>query len=70
MSPPSPVSKPMKTTTKISSDQKDDLFGGKGVDKNPAFIRLRLSQRIIELQEASAVTSKKVKLQWEVSSFY
>ena len=67
LSPPSPVSKPMKTTTKISADQKDDIFAGKAAEKNPALVRLRLSQRIIELQEASAVTSKKVKLQWEVS---
>ena len=68
LSPPSPVSKPMKTTTKLTSDPKsDEMFGGKITDKNPAIVRIRLSQRIVELQEAAAVTSKKVKLQWEVN---
>ena len=67
LSPPSPVSKAMKTTTKVGPDGgKDDLASNKGFDKNPSFIRLRLSQRVLELQEAVAVTSRKVKLQWEV----
>jgi hypothetical protein len=55
----------MKTTTKVDGS-KDDLSNSKVVEKNPAFVRLRLSQRVLELQEAVAVTSKKVKLQWEV----
>jgi hypothetical protein len=59
----------MKTTTKVGPDGgKDDFSINKGLDKNPAFIRLRLAQRVLELQEAVAVTSRKVKLQWEVSN--
>ncbi len=69
LSPPSPVSKAMKTTTKVDGS-KDDLSNSKVVEKNPAFVRLRLSQRVLELQEAVAVTSKKVKLQWEVRCLF
>ena len=51
----------------LSEGGKDDLLNNKALDKNPSFIRLRLSQRVLELQEAVSVTSRKVKLQWEVS---
>jgi hypothetical protein len=51
----------------ITEGGKDDILYNKALDKNPSFIRLRLSQRVLELQEAVSVTSRKVKLQWEVS---
>ena len=58
LSPPSPMSKPMKTEAgTVSNTKEPDL----------ASVRLRLSQRIVELKEALVAGSRKVKLLWEVS---
>ena len=54
LSPPSPMSKPMMT--EASPDKEPDL----------RTVRLKLTQRMVQLQEALVVGSRKVKLSWEV----
>lgn len=56
LSPPSPLSRPMMTQSSPS-----------GKEPDLRTVRLKLSQRIVELKEALVVGSRKVKLQWEVS---
>jgi roundabout axon guidance receptor 2 len=59
LSPPSPMSKAMMTHVKPGTDLHSD----------PRVVRLKLAQRIVELQEAIVVGSRKVKLLWEVRDF-
>ena len=63
LSPPSPVSKPMATLAKIPTENEAD---DKQLIRNPALVRIKLTQKILELREANAVGSRKVKLLWEV----
>ena len=58
LSPPSPMSKPMTTEYKP------------GVEPDLKTVRVKLTQRIVELKEALVVGSRKVKLQWEVTGFF
>lgn len=59
LSPPSPLSKPMMTEPKPAKDGEDFV-------SDPRTVRLRLTQRILELKEAVVVGSRKVKLLWEL----
>jgi hypothetical protein len=53
------MSKAMMTHVKPGTDLHSD----------PRVVRLKLAQRIVELQEAIVVGSRKVKLLWEVRDF-
>ena len=74
LSPPSPMSKPMKTSagTTFTEDGSLSSLGGMPSSTEPdlATVRLRLSQRIVELKEALVAGSRKVKLLWEVNQFF
>ena len=74
LSPPSPMSKPMKTSagTTFTEDGSLSSLGGLPSSTEPdlATVRLRLSQRIVELKEALVAGSRKVKLLWEVNQFF
>ena len=74
LSPPSPMSKPMKTSagTTFTEDGSLNSLGGLPSSTEPdlATVRLRLSQRIVELKEALVAGSRKVKLLWEVNQFF
>ena len=68
LSPPSPMSKPMKTSGSGSLSNLGLLPSS--TEPDLATVRLRLSQRIVELKEALVAGSRKVKLLWEVNQFF
>ena len=71
LSPPSPMSKPMKTSATFTEDGGSGLHGlPSSTEPDLATVRLRLSQRIVELKEALVAGSRKVKLLWEVNQFF
>ena len=72
LSPPSPMSKPMKTSATFTEDGGSGGLHGLPSSTEPdlATVRLRLSQRIVELKEALVAGSRKVKLLWEVNQFF
>lgn len=59
LSPPSPMSKAMKTLATTSN--------GLEATGDVETVRERLAQRVIDLKEALVLGSRKVKLRWEVS---
>ena len=69
LSPPSPMSKPMKTSGSGSLSNLGGLLPS-STEPDLATVRLRLSQRIVELKEALVAGSRKVKLLWEVNQFF
>lgn len=59
LSPPSPLSKPMRTEPDVDGLDRDSLG-------DPRVVRERLGRRVLELTEATVMGSRKVKLVWEV----
>lgn len=57
LSPPSPLSKPMKTLADRETEEGST---------DPRIVRQKLAKRVMELKEAKVVGARKVKLEWEV----
>ena len=62
LSPPSPLSKPMTTLTITDGDGSSDEV----IDTSPEAVRLRMTQRLVDLKEVVVVSPTKIKIKWEV----